>query len=81
MEEVFRNEFGRLHYITPEENKAVIRFQRAGVFSSSSQAYYDAGIELIPVQRAELKDIKKRNRATIEGYIKKTDTKIDSLSP
>ena len=61
MDRIFREEYGRLHYITPEENKAVIRFQRSDVFSTPQEAYLRAGIELIDVERSDLRAIKKRD--------------------
>ncbi|MEI6077801.1 MAG: hypothetical protein WCS94_19620 [Verrucomicrobiota bacterium] len=68
MEVIFREQYGRLHYITPEENKNVIRYQRAEVFSSPEEAYRNAGILLIDIQREDLRAIKKRDQITIEKY-------------
>ncbi|MDA0349820.1 MAG: hypothetical protein O3C43_22360 [Verrucomicrobia bacterium] len=70
MESIFREEYGRLHYITPEENKAAIRFQRSDVFSTPEEVYRQAGIELVSVERTDLRAIKKRDRDTIEKYTK-----------
>jgi len=70
MERVFREEFGRLHYITSEENKAVIRYQKSGVFTTPEEAYRQAGIELITVDRSDLRALKKRDPNTIEKYTK-----------
>ncbi|MDA1305483.1 MAG: hypothetical protein O2999_14560 [Nitrospirae bacterium] len=71
MERIFREEYGRLHYITPEENKAVIRFQKAEVFTTPDAVYQQAGIDLISVDPSDLKAIKKRSRDIIDKYIKK----------
>ena len=73
METIFREQYGRLHYITPEENKAVIRFQKLEVFSSPEEAYRNAGIELIEVAKEDLRSIKRRDRITIEKYINKNE--------
>jgi hypothetical protein len=70
MESIYRNEYGRLHYITPEENKAVIPFQKADIFTSPDDAYKNAGIDLIPVEPSDLNAIKKRSREVIDKYIK-----------
>jgi hypothetical protein len=67
--ELFRNKFGRLHYITPDENKTVIRFQKDSVFTEPEGAYRSAGIQLINVLATDLKPIKKRDAATIERYL------------
>jgi hypothetical protein len=73
MEIIFREQYGRLHYITPEENKAVIRFQKFEVFSSPEEAYRKAGIELIDIAREDLRSIKKRDRISIEKYINRNE--------
>lgn len=65
----FCERYGRLHYITPEEHKAVQPFQRANVFTTPEDAYANAGIVLIVVKNADLPSIKKRNRETIDGYL------------
>ena len=67
--DLFTNKYGRLHYITPDENKAVIRFQKDSVFTEPESAYKSAGIELINVAVADLKTIKKRDARTIEAYL------------
>ena len=71
MERLFREEYGRLHYITPDENKGVIRFQKAEVFTTPEAAYHQAGIDLIAVEPADLKEIKNRSREVINKYLKK----------
>ncbi len=79
MERVFREEYGRLHYITSEENKAVIRYQKSGVFSTPDEACRQAGIELISVVRSDLRALKKRDRGTVEKYTKQNANKaVDS---
>jgi hypothetical protein len=72
VEKLFREKYGTLHYITPEENKAVIRFQKSNVFTTSERAYQQAGIVLISVDRNDLKAIKDRDRVTIERYLAET---------
>lgn len=67
--ELFKNKFGRLHYITPDENKAVIRFQKDSVFTEPEDAYKSAGIVLLNVVASDLKPIKKRDAETIERYL------------
>jgi hypothetical protein len=71
MESIFREEYGRLHYITPEENKTAIRFQKSDVFTTPEEVYRQAGIELVSVERTDLRAIKKRDRDTIEKYTKR----------
>jgi len=66
----FTEKYGRLHYITPQENKAVQTFQRVDRFTTPDEAYQKAGIVLVEVGDAEaLREIKKGNRAIIERYL------------
>lgn len=71
MIKVFREKYGRLHYITPDENKSVQPYQRAAVFSTPVDAYIKAGIELIQVAQQDLRLIKKRDRNAIDRYLAK----------
>jgi hypothetical protein len=71
MVQLFTEKYGRLHYITSDENKSVQPFQRAGVFTTPEDAYTKAGIELIEVGKADLRLIKQRHRETIEKYLPK----------
>jgi hypothetical protein len=69
MTKVFCEKYGRLHYITSEENKSVQPFQRVDVFTTPEEAYTKAGIVLINIQMSDLNFIRKRNRDVIERYI------------
>lgn len=66
---LFTEKFGRLHYITPDENKAVIQFQKDAVFTMPEDAYRKANIELVSVKVKDLRSIKKRDETTINCYI------------
>lgn len=66
LQDIFCNKFGRLHYITPDENKAARNHQRSDVFSTPEEVYRQANIHLIEVDKDDLKLIKKRDRPTIE---------------
>jgi hypothetical protein len=81
MESIFREEYGRLHYITPEENKAAIRFQKSDVFTTPEDVYLQADIELLPIERADLRAIKKRDRGTIEKYTRPEAIKTELSTP
>jgi len=63
---LFREKYGRVHFITSEENKTVQPFQRAGVFTSPDDAYEKARITLLDLSDAELRQVKRRNREAIE---------------
>ena len=66
---LFQEKYGRLHYITPDENRAVIRFQKDSIFTKSEHVYRLANIELIQVAREDIKGIKKRDAEIISKYI------------
>ena len=69
MAALFREKYGRLHYITSDENKGVQPHQRAGVFTTPAEAYKSAEIILIKVSSDDLKQIKKRNPDVISKYL------------
>ena len=81
MEKIFKEEYGRLHYITPEENKAAIRFQKSDVFTTPEEVYQQAGIELLSIERTDLRAIKKRDRDTIEKYTKSEAIQSELSTP
>jgi hypothetical protein len=68
MARLFREKYGRVHLITSEENKAVQRHQRVGVFSSPDEAYALAGINFVELPEEALRKVKKRDRETIELF-------------
>ena len=70
MAKVFREKYGQLHYITPDENKSVQPHQRAGVFNTPEDTYVKASITLIQVDRQHLRQIKKRDQNIIDKYLK-----------
>ena len=65
----FRENFGRVHLITSEENKAVQRYQRVGVFTSPDEAYALAGITFVEFSDDALRKVKKRDREAIEHFL------------
>lgn len=71
MVKLYRERYSKLHYITPDENKAVTRYQRADVFTTPKAAYKAANIVLIKVRLADLGQIKRRSRQVINRYLKK----------
>ena len=66
---LFREKYGRVHLITPEENKAVQPYQRVGVFTSPEVAYEKAGIVFTELTQYELRQIKRRQPETIERLL------------
>ena len=66
MTRLFQERYGRVHLITSEENKAVQRHQRVGVFTTPEGAYELAGIVFVELSLDELRMGKKRHRETID---------------
>jgi hypothetical protein len=66
---LFITKYGRLHYITPDENKIVTKFQKDDVFLDPDTAYLHAKITLVLVAVDDFRKIKKRDASTIEKYL------------
>ena len=67
---LLREKYGRVHFITPDENKIVQRYQRADVFTTPEDAYTKGSIALVEVTEKDLKLVKKRDRDTVERYLR-----------
>lgn len=67
--QLFCKKYGRIHLITPEENKAVQQHQRSSKFTSPEDAYRSAGIILVSIAPDDLAKIKRRDQTTIENYL------------
>jgi len=66
--------YGRFNYITPHENRALMRHQRRDAFKDPSTAYKNANIRLVMVTTEELTGIKSRDISIIVGVLKGLDT-------
>ena len=66
MLDLYLQKYGRYDYITPTENKVLVKFQKANVFAEPSVAYAQAGVSLVTVSLSELKAILKRDRGVID---------------
>ena len=69
--ELFQGKYGKVNYVTKNENSRLTKFQRADVFISPMDAYEKAGIVLVKITDAELIKVKQRNGQTIEHLIKR----------
>ena len=65
MLDLYLQKYGRYNYITPTENKVLVKFQKTHVFAEPSIAYAKAGVSLVTVSLSELKAILKRDRGVI----------------
>lgn len=66
MLQLYLEKYGRFNYITPTENKVLVKYQKVHVFEQPVDAYRDAGIQLIGITHPDLKQIRKRNRSVID---------------
>ena len=69
--ELFQSRYGKVNYVTKNENGRLTKFQRVEVFQSPANAYEEAGIDLITITDDELFEVKKRNSLVIEKLIAK----------
>ena len=69
--ELFQSRYGKVNYVTKNENSRLTKFQRADVFISPMDAYKKAGIVLVKITDAELIKVKQRNSQAIEHLIKR----------
>ena len=58
VEKVFRSKYCKIHYVTPEENKGAIKYQRTDVFENPDKVYKQARIEFIKINIKILNDLK-----------------------
>jgi hypothetical protein len=67
VKEKYLNEYSKIHYITPKENKKVMKFQKTKEnFLDYDQAYNKAGIKLIKINSEILKHLKSGNTEIIK---------------
>lgn len=67
---LFLDRYGLVNYVTPKENKRLSKFQRAGTFTNSADAYTQAAVNLIEASESQLASIKKRDGRAIETLLK-----------
>jgi hypothetical protein len=70
VEKQYLEKYCKLHYITPEENKKAIKFQKTKIYKNSNEVYKKANIKLIKVTEEQLKKIKQGNEEVIKLLLK-----------
>lgn len=66
---IYKTKYGRFNYVTPHENRVLMRLQRKSVYVDAETAYQKAGIRLVSVDFDDLKKVKKRNEEVINKYL------------
>lgn len=69
---VFCKKYCKIHYITPRENKILMRFQKEPTFIASSKIYQKAGIRLLKITSKELSHIKRRDMTTMKNLLQRS---------
>ena len=46
-EDLYWNKYGKFHYVTPEENRMLVKYQKTGHFTTPDEAYRSCGIKLL----------------------------------
>jgi hypothetical protein len=69
MKKEFLRKYCKIHYITPNENKKAIKFQRTNIYQESKKVYKNANIKLIKISDEQLKQIKERNEEIINTIL------------
>ncbi len=72
-QKLFRNVYGKLHYVTPLENKRLVAFQKGDIFFDTKNIYRTAKITLIKISKTELIAIKKRDQKVIDTILKRAN--------
>jgi hypothetical protein len=65
----YLEKYCKIHYITPNENRRAIKFQKAKIYQESKKVYKDANIKLIKISVEQLKQIKERNEEIINNIL------------
>lgn len=65
----FIQKYGRVNYVTKNENSRLTKFQKADVFTTPETAYQKAKVELIQISKEQLDKIKKRNDSEIMNIL------------
>ena len=70
---LYVNKYGRFNYVTPRENRSLMRYQRRDTFVDPATAYARAKIKLVTVSHADLPAIKSRNASVIDRVMERFD--------
>ena len=67
--ELYLTKYGKYNYVTPQENKALTRYQKQGIFEDPASSYEKAGIRLVTLTDEDLRAVKARQRDTVEALL------------
>lgn len=66
---LFLDRYGSVNYVTPTENRALSKYQRADAFTSPEEAYRLASVDLVAATDEQLASIKRREKRVIESLL------------
>ena len=64
-----QNKYGKVNYVTKNENGRLTKFQRVDAFTTPMKAYENAEIDLVKITYGQLVEVKKRNGGAIEEIL------------
>jgi hypothetical protein len=70
--DLYLGKYGRYNYVTPQENKALVPYQKAGVFEDPVRAYERAGVHLLKLTLEDLRCVNARRQDVIEALLSDT---------
>lgn len=71
----FLERYCKIHYVTPRENKMLVRLQRHPKFIASSRTYGKVGIKLIKISPGQFQQIKHGNSSALKVLLRKHTAK------
>ncbi len=75
MLELYLKRYGLYNYVTPLENKRLVKYQKTHVFKAPADSYQLANVRLIRISLSDLELVKKRNGKAIEACINAQNNK------
>lgn len=69
--DLYKKKYSKFNYITPRENRMLLRFQRKGKFTEPLRAYKQAGVKLVEISEDDLRRVVRREKSLIEKLLKK----------
>lgn len=67
--EAYAARYGVVHYVTPQENKQLVAYQKASIFTTSEAAYAAAGIVLVALSPEQLRAVRRRDAALLDALL------------
>ena len=70
--QLYIDKYSKICLITPDENKAAIKYQKKGSFKTPIDVYNQANIQLVTITEKEFQRLKKKDKSVIEVLLART---------